>query len=272
VITLIDRISMKNKSVLCASLLALLFGCSSIAAAKSFTEYPSRYTRIDPQVTPSQNNILRYKRKRTFPCKSISTTHPDRNVYQLLQLRLPDVHRTLGTVSIESGLKALAGDPWELVIDPVHRLVSFTLPSGYAQPMLATSSVIDVRTDSAGRSIKISGGRNTAPKYAERGAMLKSAPWLWRFPRSSITGFSALPYCCSCICRSKCEYAFFVFLSIALMNFSLTHVSYVFSGFFFYPIIYFSVKLDPNIKRMNPLFYYAFYPLHLLSIALFTLS
>ena len=184
---------MKNKSVLCASLLALLFGCSSIATAKSFTEYPSRYTRIDPQVTPSQNNILRYKRKRTFPRKSVKTvgqamriwlrgtgyrlssTHPDRNVYQLLQLGLPNVHRTLGTVSTESGLKALAGDPWELVIDPVHRLVSFSLPSGYTQPMLATSSVIDARTDSASRNVETSGGRNTAPKYVERGAMLKSA-------------------------------------------------------------------------------------------------
>ncbi len=71
---------------------------------------------------------------------------------------------------------------------------------------------------------------------------------------------------------NKCEYAFFAFLSIALMNFSLTHVSYVFSGFLFYPIIYFSGQLDPNIKRMNPLFFYTFYPVHLLIIALFTLS
>ena len=185
---------MKKKSVLCASLLALLLSCSSIAAAKSFTEYPSRYTRIDPQVTPSQNNILSYKRKRTFARKSVVTvgqamrtwlrgtgynlasTHPDRNVYQLLQLGLPNVHRTLGTVSIESGLKALAGDPWDLVIDPVHRLVSFSLPAGYTQPMLATSSVIDVRTDSAGRHVKTSGSRNSQIKYVERGSMLKSAP------------------------------------------------------------------------------------------------
>lgn len=71
---------------------------------------------------------------------------------------------------------------------------------------------------------------------------------------------------------SKWEYAFFVFLSIALMNFSLTHVSYVFSGFIFYPIIYFSGQLVPSIKRMKPLFFYIFYPAHLLIIALFTLS
>jgi conjugative transfer region protein (TIGR03748 family) len=193
VIILIDGFCMKKKKVL-SVLLLLLCGCSSIASAKSFTDYPSRYMRIDPQVTPSQNNILGYKRKRTFSHKNVKTvgqamqiwlrgtgyrltlTHPDLNVYQLLQLGLPNVHRTLGTVSIESGLKALAGDPWELVIDPVHRLVSFSLPPGYAQPMLATSSVVGVRRDSAGRSIKTSGSRNSQIKYVERGAMLKSAP------------------------------------------------------------------------------------------------
>ena len=70
---------------------------------------------------------------------------------------------------------------------------------------------------------------------------------------------------------TKIEYAFFVFLSIALMNFSLTHVSYVFCGFLFYPIIYFSGQLDLKINRMKPLFFYAFYPAHLLIISLFTL-
>ena len=185
---------MKKTSILSTSLALLLFCCSSMASAKSFTEHPSRYTRIDPQVTPSQNNILGYKRKRTFPRKNVKTvgqamriwlrgtgyrlssTHPDRNVYQLLQLGLPNVHRTLGTVSIESGLKALAGDPWELVIDPVHRLVSFSLPDGYAQPMLATPPVANVHSNSRSRSIKTSGDRNAGIDYVERGALIKSAP------------------------------------------------------------------------------------------------
>ena len=174
---------MKKKSILSTFIALLVFGYSSMASAKSFTEYPSRYTRIDPQVTPSQNSILGYKRKRTFSRKSVSTVgqamqiwlrgtgyrlssmHPDWNVNQLLQLGLPNVHRTLGTVSIESGLKALAGDPWELVIDPVHRLVSFSLPAGYAQPMLVTSSVINMP-----------GSGNSELKYVERGAMIKSTP------------------------------------------------------------------------------------------------
>ena len=92
--------------------------------------------------------------------------HPDQNVYQLLQLSLPEVHRKLGTVSIEEGLKALAGDPWELVIDPVHRMVSFRLPNAYAQPMLVmpapaaqtdsrrTGTVAHTQSSSASRRTK----------------------------------------------------------------------------------------------------------------------
>ena len=143
---------MKTKSILSLSLLLLLLCGNSFAGVKQ--TYPSRYTRIDPQATPSQHNILLYKRKRIFSRKSVrsvgqamhvwlrgtgyrlSNMHPDQNVYQLLQLSLPEVHRKLGTVSIEEGLKALAGDPWELVVDPVHRMVSFRLPDAYVQPML----------------------------------------------------------------------------------------------------------------------------------------
>lgn len=143
---------MKTKSILTLSLLLLLLCSNSFAGAKQ--TYPSRYTRIDPQATLSQHNILLYRRMRVFSRKSVRTVgqamhvwlrgtgyrlsnmHPDQNVYQLLQLSLPEVHRKLGTVSIEEGLKALAGDPWELVIDPVHRMVSFRLPDAYVQPML----------------------------------------------------------------------------------------------------------------------------------------
>ena len=71
---------------------------------------------------------------------------------------------------------------------------------------------------------------------------------------------------------TKSEYAFFVFASIALMNFSMTHVSYVFCGFLFYPIICFSGQLDLKMKRMNPLFFYMFYPVHLLIISSFSHS
>ena len=70
----------------------------------------------------------------------------------------------------------------------------------------------------------------------------------------------------------KSEYVFFVFLSIVLMNFSMEHTSYMYLGFLFYPIIYFSGQLDLKIKRMKPLFFYVFYPAHLLILSLFTLG
>lgn len=150
---------MKITSALILSLLLLLLCSGSVASTQQ--TYPSRYTRIDPQASPSQHNILLYQRKRLFSRKSVSTVgqamrvwlkgtgyrlsnmHPDQHVYQLLQLDLPEVHRELGTVSIEEGLKALAGDPWELIIDPVHRLVSFRLPDAYVQPMLVRPSASD---------------------------------------------------------------------------------------------------------------------------------
>ncbi len=215
---------MKKKSVISTSLLVLLLGCSSMASAKSFVEYPSRYTRIDPQVTPSQNNILRYKRKRTFSHKTVNTVgqamriwlrgtgynlaymHPDQNVYQLLQLSLPNVHRTLGTVSIESGLKALAGDPWELVIDPVHRLVSFSLPAGFAQPMLATSSpVVNVRRNSGSRYID-TGSDHSEIKYVERGAMLKSAPIKRTKAIRKVSGTKHCRFFCNVRTKSTLEF------------------------------------------------------------------
>ncbi len=172
---------MKTKSILSLSLLLLLL-CSNSFAGVNQT-YPSRYTRIDPQATPSQHNILLYKRKRIFSRKSVRTVgqaihvwlrgtgyrlsnmHPDQNVYQLLQLSLPEVHRKLGAVSIEEGLKALAGDPWELVIDPVHRMVSFRLPDAYVQPMLVmpapTAHTVSRRTGMVAHTQSSSSNRRT---------------------------------------------------------------------------------------------------------------
>ncbi len=172
---------MKTKSILSLSLLLLLL-CSNSFAGVNQT-YPSRYTRIDPQATPSQHNILLYKRKRIFSRKSVrsvgqamhvwlrgtgyklSNMHPDQNVYQLLQLSLPEVHRKLGAVSIEEGLKALAGDPWELVIDPVHRMVSFRLPDAYVQPMLVmpapTAHTVSRRTGMVAHTQSSSSNRRT---------------------------------------------------------------------------------------------------------------
>jgi conjugative transfer region protein (TIGR03748 family) len=45
---------------------------------------------------------------------------------------LPEVHRRLGPITVASALTTLAGPAWSMVMDPVHRLVSFELVPEYA--------------------------------------------------------------------------------------------------------------------------------------------
>lgn len=49
----------------------------------------------------------------------------------LLGLPLPAVHRRLGPMRLDEALKTLAGPAHTLVIDPLHRLVSFELKASY---------------------------------------------------------------------------------------------------------------------------------------------
>lgn len=44
---------------------------------------------------------------------------------ELLDLPLPEAHRTLGPLPLRTALKILAGPAFTLVEDPVHRLISF---------------------------------------------------------------------------------------------------------------------------------------------------
>jgi type IV pili sensor histidine kinase/response regulator len=52
-----------------------------------------------------------------------STAEPTRAI--LLELSLPEPHRALGPMPLQTALETLAGPPYRLVEDPVHRLVSF---------------------------------------------------------------------------------------------------------------------------------------------------
>jgi len=49
----------------------------------------------------------------------------------LLESPLPDVHRDLGPATLENLLVVLAGPAWQLITDPVNRLVSFDLKERY---------------------------------------------------------------------------------------------------------------------------------------------
>ncbi len=56
---------------------------------------------------------------------SAAAAHPARA--HLFRLSLPGVHRDLGPLSLRVMLETLAGPAFRLVVDPVHRLVSFEL-------------------------------------------------------------------------------------------------------------------------------------------------
>ncbi|MDZ7840853.1 MAG: pili assembly chaperone [Gammaproteobacteria bacterium] len=50
----------------------------------------------------------------------------------LMDHTLPAVHRRLGPITLMRALTTLAGPAWKLVVDPVHRLVSFDLAPQYS--------------------------------------------------------------------------------------------------------------------------------------------
>lgn len=47
----------------------------------------------------------------------------------LLRLPLPEVHRQIGPMTLDVALRSIAGDAFDLVVDPVHRKVAFELSS-----------------------------------------------------------------------------------------------------------------------------------------------
>lgn len=51
----------------------------------------------------------------------------DVEVFGLFERPLPDVQRTLGPISALMALKTLVGPTFQLVVDPVHRLIGFEL-------------------------------------------------------------------------------------------------------------------------------------------------
>ncbi|MGH8565756.1 MAG: FimV/HubP family polar landmark protein [Gammaproteobacteria bacterium] len=85
----------------------------------------------------------------------------------LLDLPLPAVHRTLGPMRLDEALKTLAGPAHTLVIDPVHRLVSFELRARYA-------SLAPAATPHAARKARVPAER-VAVLHASRPLLPKTA-------------------------------------------------------------------------------------------------
>lgn len=87
-------------------------------------------TVVFPEQLTTVDEALHYVLRRSgYRMASAEATDPAASV--LARQPLPDVHRKLGPITVERALGTLAGPAWSMVVDPVHRLVSFELAQEY---------------------------------------------------------------------------------------------------------------------------------------------
>ena len=78
---------------------------------------------------------------------NLTKHHPDKRVHKLFRLPLPKIHRNMGPLTLAQALSVLAGEPWQLSVDPINRLVSFQLPGHFKKERkLANTTVTNINT------------------------------------------------------------------------------------------------------------------------------
>ncbi len=154
----------------------LILGLQNMSALAYETVQVGRYSITQPVALPQQrdilsvvieiqfnsrietvgdaiNHVLSKSGYKLAPLKSSDPAMPI-----LLKSSLPFVHRNIGPITIENALRALSGDAWDLIIDPVHRYVSFDLLEKYKQVNVVPNYDIKsvVKTVSIDKAIMIS--------------------------------------------------------------------------------------------------------------------
>jgi conjugative transfer region protein (TIGR03748 family) len=124
----------------------------SVAAISFANTQIGRYMQVDNNVLLSQKEPLQQVFQITFPA-SITTVGAAMNfilvntgfamvpsfnrvqmINALMKQPLPLSDRTIGPTTVEQGLSAIAGNAYQLIIDPANRLVDFRLRPQY-QPI-----------------------------------------------------------------------------------------------------------------------------------------
>lgn len=88
-------------------------------------------TVIFPEQLTTVDEALHYVLRRSG-YRLASAAAADPAVSVLANQPLPEVHRRLGPITVARALGTVAGPAWTMVVDPVHRLVSFELAQEYA--------------------------------------------------------------------------------------------------------------------------------------------
>jgi len=130
-------------------LIALFFLPVANAETQIVDIQVGRYSSVSTEPTLAQRDLLASMVEVTFPASVITVESALQNLLLnsgyglasressdprlpiLLNQPLPLAHRSLGPMPLKTALQVLAGSPWELVIDPVHRLVSFDLTEAF---------------------------------------------------------------------------------------------------------------------------------------------
>ena len=135
----------KTRSTLVFSI-CLMGACATIAPQLQANEVQvGRYSMLSATPTEAQADLLattikvqlpkrihtigeaiRYLLQRSgFRLAASEAMAPEMRV--LFDLPLPAVHRELGPISLRQALETLAGPAFQLVQDPIHRLIAFEL-------------------------------------------------------------------------------------------------------------------------------------------------
>jgi conjugative transfer region protein (TIGR03748 family) len=137
---------MKMKStIVCLAVLAM----SNANSANTVTQV-GRYATVENKPTAAQVNPLLTVQQMQFPQRIqsvgdalnywlkhsgyqlVDAKKQSAEMKEVLKHSLPQVDRNLGPISVQDGLKVLVGmNVFDLVQDPLHRKVSFTLNKQY---------------------------------------------------------------------------------------------------------------------------------------------
>ncbi len=133
----------------CLMLPIIALSLTTSACASTSSTTIGRYLTVENQALPAQKDLLQQTLQVKFPAtvKTIgdamhyllrfsgyslvdykSLPHEAQN---MMRLPLPEIDRRLGPVTLQESLQILAGKPFALVIDPVHRLISFRLKTKF---------------------------------------------------------------------------------------------------------------------------------------------
>ncbi len=137
---------MKNIAI---GVISCALAVSAFASPESIQT--GRYTQVKNTASAEQLNPLRVVVKTRIP-QSVNTVRETveflllRSGYQLvddvalsdegktlLNHDLPEIHRELGPMTLDHALKVIAGEAFELIVDPVHRKVTYELPANLSK-------------------------------------------------------------------------------------------------------------------------------------------